>query len=62
MERVQLGSSDIKVSPICVGCWQFNNGAQSADKTWNPQPEQVLADVDAAHMNGMHVPCHAHDD
>ena len=41
MERVQLGNSDIKVSPVCVGCWQFNGGAQSADKTWNPQTEQV---------------------
>lgn len=48
MERKKLADSDITVSPICVGCWQFNGGEQSADKTWNAQDEQVD-----------HAPCHS---
>ena len=39
MSRVQLGNSDIQVSPVCVGCWQFNGG--KADETWPAQPEEV---------------------
>ena len=37
--RVQLGTSDLQVSPICVGCWQFNGN--QADETWPAQPEHV---------------------
>lgn len=39
MERVSLKGCDVKVSPICVGAWQFNGG--SADKTWPAQDETV---------------------
>ena len=39
MDRVQLGTSDLQVSPICVGCWQFNGN--QADETWPAQPEHV---------------------
>ncbi len=41
MEYVNLPNSDLKVSPLCVGCWQFNGGQQSADKTWNAMPVEV---------------------
>lgn len=33
-----LGDSDLSVTPICVGCWQFNDGEMSGDRTWNGQP------------------------
>jgi myo-inositol catabolism protein IolS len=45
MEYITLSNSDLKVSPICVGCWQFNGDQQSADKTWDAQPEQVSKDI-----------------
>ncbi len=39
MERVPLGDSDLAVSQICVGTWQFNGG--TADETWPAQDEIV---------------------
>jgi len=38
MEKKLLGDSDLSVTPICVGCWQFNDGEMSGDRTWNGQP------------------------
>ena len=42
MNRIKLSGTDIEVSPVCIGCWQFNNGEQSADKTWPAQPIEVI--------------------
>ncbi len=39
MRRVKLGSSDLEVSNICLGCWQFNGGGE--DITWAKQEEKV---------------------
>ncbi|XP_038045199.1 aldo-keto reductase IolS-like [Patiria miniata] len=39
MERVALAGSDLMVSPICIGTWQFNGG--KADETWPAQDETV---------------------
>ena len=41
MEYNTLGNTDLKVSRVCVGTWQFNDGQQSADKTWNAQACEV---------------------
>ena len=41
MKFVTLPNTDIKVSPICLGTWQFNNSFQTKDKTWDPMTEQV---------------------
>ncbi|GFR91188.1 aldo/keto reductase [Elysia marginata] len=35
MERITLKGTDLKVSPVCLGTWQFNDGGQ--DITWSPQ-------------------------
>ncbi len=37
MERVRLGSSELKVSPVCYGSWQLS------PKYWGDQPRDVLA-------------------
>ncbi|XP_013387869.1 uncharacterized protein LOC106156969 [Lingula anatina] len=34
MQRVNLPGSDLNVSPICLGTWQFNGGQVGGDKTW----------------------------
>ncbi|OQV22078.1 putative General stress protein 69 [Hypsibius exemplaris] len=38
-----LPGSDLKVSRVCLGTWQFNGGA--ADLTWNPQDVKVSKDI-----------------
>nr|CAB3257997.1 voltage-gated potassium channel subunit beta-2-like [Phallusia mammillata] len=39
MERVKLSNSDLEVSRVCLGCWQFNDG--KADNTWHAQDVKV---------------------
>eukprot|EP00914_Ancora_sagittata_P022841 GHVO01045298.1.p1 GENE.GHVO01045298.1~~GHVO01045298.1.p1 ORF type:complete len:336 (+),score=29.19 GHVO01045298.1:81-1088(+) len=49
MELVTLPNSDLKVSRLCLGCWQFNDNQQSADKTWQAQTfQESRAIVDKA--------------
>ncbi|ELU18050.1 hypothetical protein CAPTEDRAFT_222791 [Capitella teleta] len=49
MERVTLPNSDLQVSQLCLGCWQFNDNQQSADKTWAAQTfDESKAIVDKA--------------
>lgn len=43
MKRVKLGSSDLEVSNVCLGCWQFNGGGE--DITWAKQEEKVSIDI-----------------
>ncbi|XP_078671553.1 putative oxidoreductase YccK [Branchiostoma floridae x Branchiostoma belcheri] len=43
MERRQLANTDLHVSPVCLGAWQFNEG--KADETWPAQDEQVSKDI-----------------
>ncbi|XP_033120708.1 uncharacterized oxidoreductase YqkF-like [Anneissia japonica] len=64
MQRSLLGNSDLSVSPICLGCWQFNGG--KADETWPAQPIEVSQSIvnkaielgvnffDTAEAYGMH--------
>lgn len=52
MNRVKLAGTDLEVSPVCLGCWQFNGGAQ--DITWSPQEEKVsLSIVDQCFKEGV---------
>ncbi|XP_035682321.1 uncharacterized oxidoreductase YccK-like [Branchiostoma floridae] len=43
MERRQLSNTDLQVSSVCLGTWQFNAG--KADETWPAQDEQVSRDI-----------------
>ncbi|XP_071952239.1 uncharacterized oxidoreductase YqkF-like [Antedon mediterranea] len=64
MQRSLLGSSDLNVSQICLGCWQFNGG--KSDETWPAQSIKVSQSIvdkaiemgvnffDTAEAYGMH--------
>jgi len=43
MQRSKLGSSDLVVSNVCLGCWQFNGGAKC--NTWPGQEENTSIDI-----------------
>jgi len=45
MQYLELPNTDIKVSPVCLGTWQFNSDFQTKDKTWAPMPEDVSRDI-----------------
>jgi aryl-alcohol dehydrogenase-like predicted oxidoreductase len=38
--RVLLPGTDLNVSRLCLGCWQFN--ANKANASWDAQSEEVL--------------------
>ena len=39
MEHIQLKGTDLKVSPVCLGTWQFNDGVTNIQ--WPVQTAQV---------------------
>lgn len=40
-----LGSSDLKVSKLCIGCWQFNDGQMDGSKTWSGQSFEMSKSI-----------------
>jgi aryl-alcohol dehydrogenase-like predicted oxidoreductase len=52
--RRRLGASEIEVTPVGLGCWQFSGGQGIASKFWEALPqERVDAIVKAALDGGM---------
>ncbi|CAI9727746.1 aldo-keto reductase YdjG-like [Octopus vulgaris] len=39
MEHITLPGTDLKVTPVCLGTWQFNNGI--TNNTWDAQTEEL---------------------
>ena len=45
MEKRRLGVSDIEVSPIGLGCWQFSQGHGFIGKTWGVVDQETTATI-----------------
>jgi len=41
----RLGSSDLMVSPLGLGCWQFSRGKGLGGKYWPTLPDQEIRDI-----------------
>ncbi|XP_002734743.3 aldo-keto reductase IolS-like [Saccoglossus kowalevskii] len=39
MEKITLPGTELSVSRVCIGCWQFNSGED--DMSWPPQKEET---------------------
>ncbi len=52
MNLVALGKSDIKITPIGLGCWQFSEGKGFAGKYWGAIEEQTMIDIVKATLDG----------
>jgi len=52
MNLVALGQSDIKITPIGLGCWQFSEGKGFAGKYWGAIEEQTMIDIVKATLDG----------
>ena len=54
MDKRRLGTSDIEVSPIGLGCWQFSQGKGFIGNVWgNVDNETVVAIVKSARETGV---------
>eukprot|EP00118_Oscarella_pearsei_P023009 m.270826 g.270826 ORF g.270826 m.270826 type:complete len:141 (+) comp40544_c2_seq33:386-808(+) len=45
MERRTLRGSDLSVSPICLGTWQFAGTAENQDSTWGYLDQQTSKNI-----------------
>ena len=48
----QLGQTDIQISPIGLGCWQFSEGRGGATGTWDPISVEETNGIIQAALNG----------
>lgn len=54
MEKRRLGKTDIEITPIGLGCWQFSQGANWMSRVWDTVPQEAITlIVDTALKGGM---------
>jgi aryl-alcohol dehydrogenase-like predicted oxidoreductase len=50
--RCRLGKTDIEVTPVGLGCWQFSSGQGLAGKFWEAIPQSVVDQGVEASLEG----------
>ncbi len=45
MKKIKLGNTDIKITPIGLGCWQFSRGAGFAGKYWDNLETALIDEI-----------------
>lgn len=52
METRALGRSDIQITPIGLGCWQFSNRVGIPGKFWPPLPVEATREIVKTALDG----------
>jgi len=52
MDRRSLGTTEIQLSAIGLGCWQFSEGKGLVGRFWEPIPEDVVREIVRASLEG----------
>ena len=52
MEKRRLGQSDIEITPIGLGCWQFANSGSGISSFWDELPQEEIDRIVAASITG----------
>jgi len=47
-----LGSSDLRISPVGLGCWQFSKGLGLVGRYWPELPDQVAGEIVRRSIDG----------
>jgi len=50
--RLRLGRTDVEVSPVGLGCWQFSAGRGLAGKFWDAIPQPAMDQIVEASLAG----------
>jgi aryl-alcohol dehydrogenase-like predicted oxidoreductase len=50
--RLRLGRTDVEVSPVGLGCWQFSAGQGLAGKFWDAIPQPAMDQIVEASLAG----------
>jgi len=50
--RLRLGQTDVEVSPVGLGCWQFSGGQGLAGRFWHPIPQTAIDQIAEASLAG----------
>ncbi len=54
MQKRRLGRTDIEITPVGLGCWQFSQGANWMSRVWDTVPQETItAIIDTALKGGM---------
>jgi aryl-alcohol dehydrogenase-like predicted oxidoreductase len=52
MTSYTLGHTDIRITPIGLGCWQFSGGEALAGRYWPPMPQETVDEIVRASIEG----------
>jgi aryl-alcohol dehydrogenase-like predicted oxidoreductase len=52
MKKQRLGRTDIEITPIGLGCWQFSQGANLGGRVWETLPDGAIRSVVEAALKG----------
>jgi aryl-alcohol dehydrogenase-like predicted oxidoreductase len=52
MKLIKLGKSEIEITPIGLGCWQFSEGKGIAGKYWGAVDNQTMIDIVQTSLDG----------
>jgi aryl-alcohol dehydrogenase-like predicted oxidoreductase len=52
LEKRRLGQSDIMISPIGLGCWQFSQGKGMGGSFWESLPQDQIDEIVKASLDG----------
>jgi aryl-alcohol dehydrogenase-like predicted oxidoreductase len=52
MKRVRLGKTDLDVTPVGLGCWQFSSGFGSGKGYWSPVAQETVNEIVAKALAG----------
>ena len=47
-----LGKSDLKITPIGLGCWQFSKRGNMAGKFWPSLEDEVIKEIVRISLDG----------
>lgn len=52
MKKRPLGKTDIEITPIGLGCWQFSQGANFVARFWDTLPDEAIRAVVETALKG----------